>query len=333
MKIGHFEHASQVVLAPMAGVTDQPFRNLCRHNGTYWCVSEMLTSNKQLWHTRKSQSRLSFQTEAGPRWVQIAGGDAVMLGEAASAAESLGADILDINMGCPAKKVCNKAAGSALLKDVPLVRSIFGAVRRSVSIPVTVKIRLGWSLDEINAPLIARIAEDEGLSVVTVHGRSRACKFAGSVHYDRIAEVVNSVDLPVIANGDIQSPLQAQQVLEQTGAAGVMVGRAAQGKPWLPAYIDDYLKTGLVKKNPPLGEIKLMLMTHIGKLADFYGEVAGPRIARKHVGWYLSDAFAANEQSVRLALREFNQMETETEQLQAIEVIIERLGSEGKLAA
>lgn len=333
MKIGSFENTSQVVLAPMAGVTDQPFRDLCRHYGAHWCVSEMLTSNQALWHTKKSQSRLSFQNEVGPRWVQIAGGDADILGNAAAAAEQLGADIIDINMGCPAKKVCKKAAGSALMKDVALVKDIFDSVRQSVSVPVTVKIRLGWSLDEINAPLIAKIAEDAGLSLVTVHGRSRACKFAGAVHYDRIAEVVNRVKIPVIANGDIQSAESAQCVLRETGAAGVMVGRAAQGKPWLPAQVDHFLATGVIKKNPSPGEIKLLLMTHINKLADFYGEVAGPRIARKHVGWYLTDLNEQTQGSLVEALRRFNQMATARQQLQAIEALFEQLGSDKNLAA
>ena len=333
MKIGPFEDTSKVVVAPMAGVTDQPFRDLCRHFGAHWCVSEMLTSNQALWHTRKSQSRLSFQNERGPRWVQIAGGDAEILASAAAAAESLGAEIIDINMGCPAKKVCKKAAGSALMKDVDLVAAIFRAVRQSVNIPVTVKIRLGWSLDEINAPLIAKIAEDAGLSLVTVHGRSRACKFAGSVHYDQIAEVVNQVNIPVIANGDIDSAASAQKVLSDTGAAGVMIGRAAQGKPWLPAQIDHFLATGEIQKSPDLGEIKSMLKTHISKLAGFYGEVAGPRIARKHVGWYLSDAEVKSGCSLKEALGGFNQMDKEADQLQAIEAIFERLGGDRELAA
>lgn len=219
------------------------------------------------------------------------------------------------------------------MKDVDLVAAIFRAVRQSVNIPVTVKIRLGWSLDEINAPLIAKIAEDAGLSLVTVHGRSRACKFAGSVHYDQIAEVVNQVNIPVIANGDIDSAASAQKVLSDTGAAGVMIGRAAQGKPWLPAQIDHFLATGEIQKSPDLGEIKSMLKTHISKLAGFYGEVAGPRIARKHVGWYLSDAEVKSGRSLKEALGGFNQMDKEADQLQAIEAIFERLGGDRELAA
>lgn len=322
MKIGPFEHDSAVVLAPMAGVTDRPYRDLCRGLGTYWAISEMLTSNQSLWQSRKSQQRLKFQDETGPRWVQVAGGDAETVASAAAAAEALGADIIDINLGCPAKKVCKKAAGSALLRDPELVRDIFSAVVESTSIPVTVKIRLGWSLDEVNAVQIAQMAEGEGLQLVTVHGRSRACKFEGAVHYDRIAEVVASVSIPVVANGDICDEEQAQQVLQQTDAAAVMVGRAAQGRPWLPGQIDYYLAKQKKKKNPPDGEIKQILTAHVKGLAEFYGEVMGPRIARKHVGWYLSDP--TNER--RDELRAFNRLETLDEQLDAIEAIFLRSG-------
>ena len=319
MKIGQFEHESSVVLAPMAGVTDRPYRDLCRDLGTYWAVSEMLTSDQRLWHTKKSQQRLKFQDETGPRWIQVAGGDAEAVASAAAAASELGADIVDINMGCPAKKVCNKAAGSALLRDPQLVQSIFDEVVSRVDIPVTVKIRLGWSLDEINALQIARMAEDAGISLVTVHGRSRACKFGGLVHYDRIAEVVDAVSIPVIANGDICSESQAQSVLQQTGAAAVMIGRAAQDRPWLPGQIDYFLKYQKLKKNPESGEIKRILTTHVSQLAEFYGEVMGPRIARKHVGCHLADP--SNDR--KSELRSFNRLETLSEQLEAIEMIFQ----------
>jgi nifR3 family TIM-barrel protein len=265
--------------------------------------------------------------------VQIAGREAYWMAEAARMIEANGAAFIDINMGCPAKKVTNGYSGSALLRTPDHALTLIEAVVNAVDIPVTLKTRLGWDDACLNAAAVAKRAEDAGISLVTIHGRTRCQFYKGSADWAAIREIKDAVTIPVIANGDIRSPRQAQQVLAQTGAAGVMVGRAAQGKPWLPAHIDDYLKTGTVKKNPQLSEIKLMLTTHIGKLADFYGELAGPRIARKHVGWYLSDAFQANEQSVKLALREFNQMETEFEQLQAIEAIIERLGSEGKLAA
>jgi tRNA-dihydrouridine synthase B len=352
MKIGSFDHPSNVVLAPMAGVTDQPFRNLCRRNGTFWTVSEMITSDQKLWQSTKSRTRLCYQNEVGPRWVQIAGGEAEMMAAAAAAAEQRGADIVDINMGCPAKKVCKKAAGSALLKDVGLVQQIFRSIRAAVSIPVTVKIRLGWSLDEVNAPLVAKIAEDEGLSLVTVHGRSRACKFAGSVHYDLIRQVVDSVQIPVLANGDIQSAVDAKRVLTDTGASGVMIGRAAQGRPWLPEQISHYLQFGELKKNPDLGEIKLMLIAHVIELAGFYGELMGPRIARKHVGWYLaspdSETFDSNTSDIgfssieaindhnrsrKEALQAFNRLETLEQQVRSIEAIFDLIGSQNALAA
>jgi tRNA-dihydrouridine synthase B len=255
-----------------------------------------------------------------------------MLASAALAAEEMGADIVDINMGCPAKKVCNKAAGSALLKDVSLVQDIFQQVRAAVSIPVTVKIRLGWSLEEINAPLVAKIAEDSGLSLVTVHGRSRACKFVGNVNYDQIGEVADQVDIPVIANGDILSAHDAKRVLAATGASGVMIGRAAQGKPWLPGQVSNYLENGEIKNNPTLGETKAMLMTHVSELTSFYGELTGPRIARKHVGWYLTEQ-SQGSQRRKQALREFNRLETVDQQLQAIEEIFDLLGGQDTLAA
>jgi tRNA-dihydrouridine synthase B len=307
----------------MAGVTDRPYRDLCRDLGTHWAISEMLTSNQKLWHTQKSQQRLRFQDERGPRWIQVAGGDAEMVAAAAAGAAQLGADIVDINMGCPAKKVCNKAAGSAMLRDTKLVQEIFQAVIKNVTVPVTVKIRLGWSLDEINAPEVARIAEGEGIKLITVHGRSRACKFAGEVHYDEIAKVVQEVSIPVIANGDIRNEHDARQILTHTGAAAVMIGRAAQGRPWLPGQVDEFLKTGKLQKKPAAGEIKRILMTHVNGLADFYGEVMGPRIARKHVGWYLADP--DNERTSEL--KAFNKLDTLAEQLQAIEAMFSAEGS------
>lgn len=329
MKLGPFEHNSRVILAPMAGVTDRPYRDLCRSLGTYWAISEMVTSNQKLWHSKKSQQRLKFQDEQGPRWVQVAGGDADMVASAAAGAVSLGADVVDINLGCPAKKVCNKAAGSALLKDPGLVAEIFRAVVAAVDVPVTAKIRLGWSLDAINAPEIANIAESEGIQLLTVHGRSRACKFAGSVHYDKIAEVVDRVAIPVVANGDICSELDAEQVLAQTNAAAVMIGRAAQGQPWLPGLVDRYLATKKIAKKPSETEIKTILIAHVRHLADFYGEVMGPRIARKHVGWYLSDP----DNEMKSVLRSFNRLETLSEQVAAIEAIFDSEGSKPDIAA
>lgn len=287
LTIGPYTHPSRVIVAPMAGVTDQPFRNLCRQYGAYWLVSEMVTSDVRLWHTRKSQKRLAFSNEAEPRWVQLAGAEPVMMAEAAKQNVSLGAQIVDINMGCPAKKVCNKAAGSALLRDEKLVAKILEAVVGAVSVPVTLKIRLGWSKEEQNAVRIARIGEESGIKLLTVHGRTRACRFKGEVDYEAIGEVKAAVSIPVVANGDIDSAAKARQVLEFTGADAVMIGRAAQGAPWLPAQIDHYLRKGDEPVTPGMDEISRILIHHVDQLKNFYGEYAGVRIARKHVGWSL----------------------------------------------
>ncbi len=305
----------------MAGVTDQPFRNLCRSQGAHWVVSEMVTSDQKLWKTSKSSHRLQFQSEAEPRWVQIAGADPEMMAEAASANVDLGAQIIDINMGCPAKKVCKKAAGSALMRDEPLVRKILEAVVNAVTVPVTLKIRLGWSQEEQNAATIAKIAEDSGIQLLSVHGRTKACKFTGEVNYSAIAEVVKSVDIPVIANGDIGSAEKAAWVLEETGAAGVMIGRAAQGQPWLAKEIDLFLKSKIIQKKPDLAEIKRLLMTHIVDLDHFYGEVMGPRIARKHVGWYFAGLDKTSE-AIDF-IKEFNGLKHVSEQLVAIDHYLE----------
>ncbi|MBV1878648.1 MAG: tRNA dihydrouridine synthase DusB [Pseudomonadales bacterium] len=303
----------------MAGVSDQPFRNLCRANGAHWLVSEMVTSDQRLWHTRKSANRLRFQDEPGPRWVQIAGADPMMLAEAATVNQGFGADFIDINMGCPAKKVCNKAAGSALLRDEKLVAQILKAVVAAVTVPVTLKIRLGWSRDEINATKIAHIAEQEGVQLLTVHGRTRACKFQGEVDYEAIRQVVEAVNIPVVANGDIDTEIKAQQVLQRTGAAALMVGRAIQGRPWLASQIDHYLGSGQFKKKPESSEIKRQLVAHLNCLSSFYGEVMGPRIARKHVGWYFGKM--SDFPSRRSFIKHFNTLVTLTEQLEAINMI------------
>ncbi|MCB1691342.1 MAG: tRNA dihydrouridine synthase DusB [Pseudomonadales bacterium] len=315
LTIGTLSHPSRVIVAPMAGVTDQPFRNVCRHFGAFWVVSEMITSDTRLWHTRKSQGRLCYHDEVDPRWVQIAGGEPAMLADAARQCAELGAQVIDINMGCPAKKVCNRAAGSALMRDEALVAHILAAVVRAVDVPVTLKMRLGWSRTSRNAVDIARIAEDTGISLVTVHGRTRACKFEGEADYDGIAEVKAAVSIPVVANGDIDSPRKAGEVLRHTGCDAVMVGRAAQGRPWLPAAIDYYLNTGDFKKNPDASEIKAMLVTHIIHLSQFYGEVMGVRIARKHVGWYLQSVEAPSFR------KWFNTLQTTGEQVDAIEMM------------
>lgn len=304
IKIGTHQLNNRVLLAPMAGVTDRPFRELCRYFGVGLAVSEMLTSNTKLWNSKKSQQRLSYQHEVSPRSVQIAGNDPSMMASAAQQCVKYGAQIIDINMGCPAKKVCNKAAGSALLRDEFLVNSILTAVTNSVNVPVTLKIRTGWNSQQKNGVSIARIAEDCNIKLLAVHGRTRACGFKGEAEYDTIAKIKQSVAIPVIANGDINSPQKAKQVLDYTGADGVMIGRAAQGKPWIVRDIDTYLTSGHICKPPTQTEVGEILLTHLQKLHSFYGEFLGIRIARKHVGWYLQTI--ANAQ----LRKQFNHLET-----------------------
>ena len=286
-ELGPFRNESLIVVAPMAGVTDRAFRDRCREFGSYWLVSEMVTSDHRLWTTPKSKARLAHAEESGLSWVQLVGSEPASLAAAAIENVCLGADIIDINMGCPAKKVCNKAAGSALLRDEALVAKILKEVVAAVDVPVTLKIRLGWSKEQINAVTIAKLAEDAGIGLLTVHGRTRACRFQGEVDYEAIAEVSSSVEIPVIANGDITNPEQAKEVLQITGADGLMIGRAAQGKPWLPALIDSYLIKGYHPPEPKINEIMRMLRRHLVDLHRLYGEYQGVRIARKHVGWTL----------------------------------------------
>jgi len=316
LKIGPHSHHSQVVVAPMAGVTDVPFRNLCRHLGSYWLVSEMVTSDQRLWHTNKSRTRLVHRDESGISWVQLAGADPELMADAARENVRLGADIIDINMGCPAKKVCNRAAGSALLRDEGLVAAILAAVVNAVEVPVTLKMRLGWSREEINAVAVAGIAEDNGISLLSVHGRTRACRFAGEVDYDAIGRVKASVSIPVLANGDIDSPGTAASVLERTGADGVMIGRAAQGRPWLPGQVDAYLRDGTQVRDPAAEEISDLLYRHVVELHDFYGWHQGIRIARKHVGWTLD--WLAPGQGLKAR---FNRTDDACEQLSLIRKI------------
>uniref|UniRef100_UPI0038733596 tRNA dihydrouridine synthase DusB n=1 Tax=Aestuariirhabdus haliotis TaxID=2918751 RepID=UPI0038733596 len=270
----------------MAGVTDQPFRLLCRRLGAGLVVSEMVTSDQRLWKTRKSQLRLNHQGESEPRSVQIAGSDPQMMAQAAQESVRLGAQIVDINMGCPAKKVCNKAAGSALLRDEPLVRDILQSVVNAVNVPVTVKIRTGWSPEHRNGVTIARIAEDSGIRAIAVHGRTRACAYKGEVEYDTIANIKQAVSLPVIANGDINSPADARSVLDYTGADGVMIGRGAHGRPWIFREINHYLSTGTSLGTIDTQEFQSILLEHLNSIHAFYGEYLGVRIARKHVAWY-----------------------------------------------
>nr|WP_228128458.1 tRNA dihydrouridine synthase DusB [Marinobacter daepoensis] len=286
-KIGPYTLPNPLIVAPMAGVTDRPFRQLCRRMGAGLAVSEMVIADSKLWHTRKSQTRLNHDGEPEPRSVQIAGGDPEMLADAARQNAGFGAQIIDINMGCPAKKVCNKAAGSALMKDEKLVRQILEAVVNAVDIPVTLKMRTGWDRDNRNAPVIARMAEDAGIQALAVHGRTRADKYNGDAEYDTIAEVKASVGIPVFANGDITTPEKARRVLAHTGADGLLIGRGAQGRPWIFREILHYLETGEHLPVPPVDEVERILAGHLEELHEFYGELMGVRIARKHVGWYL----------------------------------------------
>lgn len=286
IKIGPYSLPSVAVLAPMAGTTDLPFRQLCREFGAGLAVAEMVISDRQLWHTRKSHLRLA-RAEGDLNAVQIAGADPGMMADAARGCASLGADIIDINMGCPAKKVCKKAAGSALLQEPQLVERILRAVVAAVEVPVTLKIRTGASPDQRNGVEIAQLAEDCGIASLAVHGRTRACRFKGTAEYDTIAAIKHAVSIPVLANGDIDSPQKAARVLRQTGADGVMIGRGAQGRPWLFREINEYLATGEVTTRVSLDEVEHTLLRHLSELHQFYGEYQGLRIARKHCAWYL----------------------------------------------
>nr|WP_320135935.1 tRNA dihydrouridine synthase DusB [uncultured Amphritea sp.] len=312
-QIGQHTIDSQVILAPMAGVTDLPFRRLCTQLGAGMVVSEMVTSDTRLWNSRKSSYRLQQDADSSLNVVQIAGGDPEMMAEAARANAANGAHIIDINMGCPAKKVCNKAAGSALLKDETLVREILQATVSAVDLPVTLKIRTGWDTDNRNGETIARIAEDAGIQALAVHGRTRACGYKGEAEYDTIARIRQSIDIPLFANGDINCPLKAQQVLEYTGADAVMLGRTAQGNPWIFREISHYLKSGKMLPSPTAVEVRDTLLEHLSALYRFYGDYAGIRIARKHVGWYLKNSQHTEQLSNSERFRkEFNQIE-ETE--------------------
>ena len=297
----------------MAGVTDLPFRELCFDLGTRLAVGEMLSADKRLWSTRKSRLRTAPNKGSVANWVQIAGADPAMMASAARAQQEQGADIIDINMGCPAKKVCRRAAGSALLRDEKLVQQILERVVRAVDVPVTLKIRTGWCPATRNAVRVARIAEHSGVSLLTVHGRTRACRFNGDAEFDTIAAVAAAVKLPVVANGDICSTTDAQRVLRHTGAQAVMIGRAAQGRPWLCGQIDYELRTGGKLPRPSTTTIGHILLSHLDSLYRFYGADMGLRIARKHVAWYL--AAHGDDGSLR---RQFNALTTTQSQLDVI---------------
>ncbi|MSR17447.1 MAG: tRNA dihydrouridine synthase DusB [Methylococcaceae bacterium] len=287
LQIGNFQLSNNLILAPMAGITDAPFRELCTQFGAGLTVSEMVASNPILRHHPRTLLRAEHSKNSGLRSVQILGTNAQDLADAARFNVENGAQIIDINMGCPAKKVCSVAAGSALLRDENLVKEILDAVVNSVDVPVTLKIRTGWDSENKNALTIAKIAEDSGVAALTIHGRTRACKFEGFAEYETIKRIKQAVKIPIIANGDIDSPQKARFVLDETGADAIMIGRAAQGNPWIFQRISHFLTEGELLKSPQKNEIYRVLTLHLENLYSFYGSGLGVRLARKHIGWYL----------------------------------------------
>ncbi|MBT8069266.1 MAG: tRNA dihydrouridine synthase DusB [Gammaproteobacteria bacterium] len=314
MQIGPYKLTNPIALAPMAGVTDRPFRQLCRELGAGYVVTEMVTSNPQLRHTRKTAWRSDFDGEPAPLAVQIVGSEPQRLSEAAQYNVSLGAQIIDINMGCPAKKVCGKLGGSALLSDIGLVENILRTVVASVEVPVTLKIRTGPDREHRNGVEVARLAESCGISALAVHGRTRADRFRGEAEYDTIREICNAVSLPVFANGDIITVDQADEILRYTGADGLMIGRGAQGNPWIFRELNHFLMTGEQLPPPPAQEVHRVMREHLCRLHEFYGEAHGVKVARKHIGWYLKGR-PDTEQIVYDLMR----VQTANEQFQLLE--------------
>ena len=328
MQIGQYVLDNNLMLAPMAGVTDRPFRQMCKRLGAGLVVSEMLSSNPKVWNTDKSRHRMDHTGETGIRSVQIAGADPQQMAEAAKLNVSNGAQIVDINMGCPAKKVNKKLAGSALLQDPQLVGEIIQAVVTAVDVPVTLKIRTGWNTDNRNGVAIAKIAQDKGIKSLAVHGRTRACMYKGSAEFDTIAEIKQAVDIPVVANGDICGPKKAEQVLKHTNADALMIGRGAQGNPWIFREILHYLQTGEMLPAPELSEVRQVMLEHVSNVHQFYGEFMGARIARKHVGWYLSE-----RDKDRVFRAKFNVIEDASEQLDTLNMYFDNLaGTDSNLS-
>jgi len=286
MRIGPYTLSNNLILAPMAGITDRPFRQLCKNMGAGMAVSEMVASNSLLWGSEKTKRRANHEGETEPKSVQIMGADPQMMAEAAKFNVDNGAQIIDINMGCPAKKVCNVAAGSALLQHEALVKEILEAVVGAVDVPVTLKIRTGWDKANRNGVTIGHIAQESGIQALAVHGRTRACAYRGDAEYDTIAAIKDAIKIPVIANGDITSPEKAKLVLDKTGVDGLMIGRAAQGRPWIFREVDHFLKTGEKLAEPSIEEVRNILLGHLDNLYNFYGEYTGVRMARKHISWY-----------------------------------------------
>jgi len=322
MRIGPIQLPNHLIVAPMAGVTDRPFRQLCKRLGAGMAVSEMVTSNSLLYGSAKTRRRADHTGEAAPISVQIAGADPAMMAEAARYNVANGAQIIDINMGCPAKKVCNVMAGSALLKDEALVGRILEAVVRAVpEVPVTLKIRTGWDREHRNALNILRIAEAAGIQALAIHGRTRACGYSGEAEYDTIRAVKQAARIPIIANGDITTPQKARYVLDYTGADAIMIGRAAQGRPWIFREVGHHLATGELLPPPEVSEIHCLLLEHLDALYTFYGETTGVRMARKHIGWYTRGL--ADSASFRHTI---NRIESAREQLDAVNKFFRYVG-------
>ncbi|MCK5668671.1 MAG: tRNA dihydrouridine synthase DusB [Gammaproteobacteria bacterium] len=328
MRIGPYTLDNNLLLAPMAGVTDKPFRQLCKMYGAGLAVSEMVASDPTLWNSKKSLLRLNHYEEESPRTVQIVGADPQAMANAAQYNVDLGAQIIDINMGCPARKVCNVFSGSALMQDETLVASILESVVDAVDVPVTLKIRTGWNKQNKNAVKIAQIAENSGIQMLTVHGRTRACGFSGDAEYRTIREVKAHVSIPVIANGDINTPEKAVEILNVSGTDGIMLGRAALGNPWIFNEINHFLKTGTHLSRPRVKEIQQVMLQHLNGLYELYGEYTGVRVARKHVGWY-----SKHLQSGEVLRSSLNKTETVESQLLVIENYFNSINDGEALAA
>jgi len=328
MQIGPYKLRNRLVLAPMAGVTDRPFRQLCKKLGAGLAVSEMVSSNSAVWRSKQTLRRMDHEGEVEPRSIQIAGADPGVMAEAARFNVERGAQIIDINMGCPAKKVCNVMAGSALLRNEDLVKRILDAVVAAVPVPVTLKIRTGWDPDNRNALSVARIAEQAGVQALAIHGRTRACAYKGEAEYETIRCVKQEVSVPVIANGDITSPQKAKEVMDYTGADAVMIGRAAQGRPWIFREIEHFLSTGSVLAEPGVEEIRTIMIEHLNNLYAFYGEFTGVRVARKHIAWYSKGHRNGAEFRQRV-----NQVESVSEQLAMTHAFFDSLAETRGMAA
>ncbi len=326
MYIGPYQLSNNLIVAPMAGVTDRPFRSLCKYFGAGHAVSEMMTSDQTLRMTKKSLYRANFDGELAPITAQIAGSEPEQLAEAARYQVANGAQIVDINMGCPAKKVCNKLAGSALLKDEDLVARILDTVVAAVDVPVTLKTRLGFLNGEENILRVARRAEQAGIAALALHGRTREDMYLNTARYSLIKEVKQMLSIPVIANGDIDSPEKAKYVLDYTGADAVMIGRAAQGRPWIFREISHYLETGEHLAAPSIQEVKDVLLGHLSELYQFYGEYSGCRIARKHIAWYTKGLRSSNE-----FRQNMYQVETTLEQAKVVENYFNQLLDQGHI--